>query len=245
MSNNKFIKLGSSIKSTTGATTGTDTESADISDENGVRQYTSSALQKLIKKYDADLGKHKRKTDKALSDIERGLLNVKEKNFEMLSVFVALFTFVSLEFSVFRSTDKSMLVPLSLVVLGGVILFVLLLTMLFNTTTDNGFSLDDLRKRHKNSKDLKRREKSMEWILFILKPFFSLKSLFMITSIVILVGGFTAYREALDNRVLPSNACARLASNASDAYLNSKKAVFEAQQSLYSSLGCSSGSQGE
>ncbi len=102
---------------------------ADAVIKSTKKEYTN-----LIKKY------VKVETKSALNEVEsnikKDITDNQIKNTETLAIFVALFTFVSIEFQIFRSfTSWQSAASLSLILLGSLTFFVILIDLLFKKRT--------------------------------------------------------------------------------------------------------------
>jgi hypothetical protein len=76
--------------------------------------------------------------EKRLDDDESKIEETKSQNIETLGLFVALFTFISVEFSLFKElTDFNMTISLTLIIAGLLIFFVLLLHNVVRTANSH------------------------------------------------------------------------------------------------------------
>lgn len=76
--------------------------------------------------------------EQKLSDTDKKIEQSKDKNIETLGLFVALFTFISVEFSLFRTiTDFSAAVSISFIAAGLLIFFVLILHLVIISSGNN------------------------------------------------------------------------------------------------------------
>lgn len=110
-----------------------------------------------------------------LPEIRKEIKDNTSKSLELLGIFVALFTFVSVEFQLFRSSAQTLIVPLSLIIAGGLIMFLSLLVYVI---------------RFEKVKDVKENRKDNVTRFGI---FF-----FLTASVLILAGGFWSYNESFN-----------------------------------------------
>lgn len=91
---------------------------------------------RLIKQELTDQSNQIKKQGKKIEDLGSQLDKQRSKNLEVLTIFVSLFTFISIQVQLLANTNKEISVPLSLLLLGGLLLFsslLVVITTMFNT----------------------------------------------------------------------------------------------------------------
>jgi len=75
--------------------------------------------------------------NREIPTLKKAYAQTTAKNLEMLTIFVALFTFVSIQFQAFSNANRGLLVPISFVIGGALLVLISTLSLLINGWSKN------------------------------------------------------------------------------------------------------------